>query len=424
MAFPDRFLWGAATAAHQVEGDNVSSDFWALEHAPNSPFAEPSGQACDHYRLFRQDIALLADLGLTSYRFSIEWARIEPEDGFVSRAALAHYREVLEACHEAGLTPVVTLHHFSSPHWLKQLGGWEYEGTPERFAAYTRTVMSELGDLIPYVCTINETNIGRIIRRMITNAGEGRRSVLEQAPVGLGTRPVAGEATSPDASEASAAAPDMGGVFLFSFSDKAFDTITQAHVAARRVIKEVSPHTQVGMTLALQDVQALPGGEKNAEEIWTELFEDFLPAIDGDDFLGVQNYSRIRVGPDGVVPTPEDAEVTQMGYEFYPRALGNVLRRAASAGIPMVVTENGVATDDDERRAVFIRQALEGVENCLADGVDVRGYLHWTALDNFEWMAGYRPKFGLIAVDRNTQRRTVKNSARLLGEIARRNALS
>lgn len=424
MAFPDRFLWGAATAAHQVEGDNVSSDFWALEHAPNSPFAEPSGQACDHYRLFRQDIALLADLGLTSYRFSIEWARIEPEDGFVSRAALAHYREVLEACHEAGLTPVVTLHHFSSPHWLKQLGGWEYEGTPERFAAYTRTVMSELGDLIPYVCTINETNIGRIIRRMIANAGEGRRSVLEQAPVGLDTRPVAGEATSPDASEASAAAPDMGGVFLFSFSDKAFDTITQAHVAARRVIKEVSPHTQVGMTLALQDVQALPGGEKNAEEIWTELFEDFLPAIDGDDFLGVQNYSRIRVGPDGVVPTPADAEVTQMGYEFYPRALGNVLRRAGSAGIPMVVTENGVATDDDERRAVFIRRALEGVENCLADGVDVRGYLHWTALDNFEWMAGYRPKFGLIAVDRNTQRRTVKDSARLLGEIARRNALS
>lgn len=137
----------------------------------------------------------------------------------------------------------------------------------------------------------------------------------------------------------------------------------------------------------------------------------------------MQNYSRIRVGPDGTAPVPDDAEVTQMGYEFYPQALGNVLRRATAAGLPLMVTENGIATDDDSRRVEFIRQALAGVERCLADGVDVRGYLHWTALDNFEWMAGYRPRFGLIAVDRATQRRTVKDSARFLGGIARRNAL-
>ncbi|MFF4465151.1 glycoside hydrolase family 1 protein [Streptomyces mirabilis] len=425
MAFPDRFLWGAATAAHQVEGDNISSDFWALEHATGSPFAEPSGAACDHYRLFRQDIAMLAELGLNSYRFTIEWARVEPEDGFVSRAALAHYREVLEACQAAGLTPIVTLHHFSSPHWLTRLGGWEHEGTPERFAAYCRTVMTELGDLIPYVCTINEANIGRVIRRIMASAGAvaDRRKAMEQAPVGLDGRPKGAEPAGQDAVHAGGQAPDMTGVFLFSFSDAAFDVITDAHVLARKAVREVSPQTRVGLTLALQDVQALPGGEKGAEEAWAELFEDFLPALDGDDFLGVQNYSRIRVGPDGTAPVPDDAEVTQMGYEFYPQALGNVLRRATAAGLPLMVTENGIATDDDSRRVEFIRQALAGVERCLADGVDVRGYLHWTALDNFEWMAGYRPRFGLIAVDRATQRRTVKDSARFLGGIARRNAL-
>ncbi|UGQ12802.1 family 1 glycosylhydrolase [Yinghuangia sp. ASG 101] len=414
MSFPDGFLWGSATAAHQIEGNNLASDFWALEHAANSRFAEPSGDACDHYRLFREDIALLADLGLNSFRFSIEWARVEPEDGFFSDAALAHYRDVLEACHASGVVPVVTLHHFTSPKWLMGLGGWEYERTPERFAAYCRTVMAELGDLIPYACTLNEANIGRVIRRIVANLGEGRRPRVEQAPVGLGE--------GPGASQPGGRAPE--GHFLSQFSDTAFDVITRAHTAARAVIREVSPHTEVGLTLALQDVQALPGGEKAAEEVWAELFEDFLPAIAGDDFLGVQNYSRIRVGPEGVAPVPEDAEVTQMGYEFYPQALGSVLRAAASAGLPLIVTENGLATDDDARRVAFVRSALEGLERSLADGVDVRGYLHWTLLDNFEWMHGFAPKFGLIAVDRATQRRTVKESARFLGAIARRNALA
>ncbi|GAA4968709.1 hypothetical protein GCM10023205_37380 [Yinghuangia aomiensis] len=152
--------------------------------------------------------------------------------------------------------------------------------------------------------------------------------------------------------------------------------------------------------------------------------EDFLPAMAGDDYLGVQNYTRTIVGPNGMQPHPEDAELTQMGYEFYPQALEGVLRRAAALGFPLVVTENGLATDDDTRRAEFVRTALEGVERCLADGIDVRGYYYWSALDNFEWMFGYRPTFGVIAVDRTTQRREAKASARYLGTVARRNALS
>ncbi|WP_436789968.1 glycoside hydrolase family 1 protein [Yinghuangia sp. YIM S10712] len=428
MAFPDGFLWGSATAAHQVEGNNIASDFWALEHVGGPMFAEPSGDACDHYRLYREDIALLRDLGFTSYRFSIEWARVEPEDGVFSRAAIAHYREVLEACHEHGITPMVTLHHFTSPRWLMKHGGWEYDGTPDRFAAYCRTVMAELGPLIPYVCTINEVNIASLTRRMIEDMTAAQRADAptggEQAPVGVSADAAeqARDWRTPAAAALGTTADNLN-LFLFTWSDNGAEIVRRAHIAARGAIKEVSPSTKVGITLALQDYQPGPGGEKAADERWAEAFDCFLPAMDGDDFVGVQNYSRVVVGPDHALPHPAGAELTQMGYEFYPQALENVLRRAASAGLPMFVTENGLATEDDTRRVEFVRLALEGVARCLADGIDVRGYYYWSALDNFEWMLGYRPKFGMIAVDRETQERTVKDSARLLGDIARRNTL-
>jgi beta-glucosidase len=417
MTFPEGFLWGAATAAHQVEGGNVNSDFWALEHEPGSMFAEPSGDACDHYRLFRQDIAQLAELGLDAYRFSVEWARVEPAPGCYSRSALAHYGEVLEACHDYGITPMVTLHHFSSPRWLTELGGWEDEDTPGRFAAYCGEVLGELGPLIPYACTINEANISAIIRRLI-DSGAGRR-LHRETVVGLADDPAAAM------TKATGSGRRPPGNFLFTFSETGRDIILRAHTLARDAIRKASPATKVGITLALQDVQAQPGGEDEAEPVWAGQFTDFLPALDGDDFLGVQNYSRVVIGPDGDVPAASlGTEVTQMGYEFYPRALENVLRRAASAGLPLFVTENGIATTDDSRRTEFIRLALAGVERALSDGIDVRGYFYWSALDNFEWMLGYRPNFGLIAVDRDTQRRTVKDSARFLGSVAQRNGLA
>ncbi|WP_427921393.1 glycoside hydrolase family 1 protein [Streptomyces sp. cg40] len=421
MTFPARFLWGTATAAHQVEGNNVASDFWVLENAPGSSFAEPSGDACDQYRLYRQDLALLKELGFTSYRFSIEWARVEPEDGRFSYAAIAHYRDVLEACHELGLVPHVTLHHFTSPRWLMRLGGWEWEGTPERFAAYCRLVMSELGPLIPYVCTINEANIAPLIRSLRPAKDETDTS---HAPVGIDDTmgDLFGGGFKTAAAELGTT-PEELHVFLFTDSEAGAAVVKQAHIAARRAVREASPDTQVGFTLAISDLQALPGGEETADRLWAEQVGDFLTVTDGDDFLGVQNYTRALVAADGIQPQPEGAELTQLGYEFCPEALEGALRRAAGAGLPLIVTENGVSTTDDSRRTEFMRRALEGVERCLADGIDVRGYYYWSALDNFEWMLGYRPQFGLVAVDRATQRREVKDSARYLGEIARRNAL-
>jgi beta-glucosidase len=184
LQFPSDFFWGAATAAHQVEGNNTHSDFWLMENMEGSLYKEPSGDAVDHYRLYREDIALLAKLGLNTYRFSIEWARIEPEEGQFNEAAINHYRDVLETCKKLNITPIVTLHHFSSPHWLIRDGGWESEGTPARFAKYCAHVMRELGTWIPYVCTINEVNIAIGIAKMIKQFVSGGTSA---AQVGMNT---------------------------------------------------------------------------------------------------------------------------------------------------------------------------------------------------------------------------------------------
>ena len=420
--FPEGFLWGAATAAHQVEGNNINSDLWVMEHIPGSSFKEPSGDACDHYRLFRSDIQMIKDLGLNAYRFSIEWARIEPEQGFFSKAALAHYREVLETCHELGITPMITLHHFSSPRWLMRLGGWEGGETPERFARYCQVVAQELGELMPYVCTINEANITVIIRQMIAAA---QRNVKAQAPIGVETQHTEDPraAFALNAAQAFNTTPEHVKPFLFAYSSDSQRIVMEAHERGRDAIKAANPNSQVGLTIAIYDVQALPGGEAQAEAMREEIFYSYLPACQGDDFLGVQNYSRKRVGPEGPLGNEEGVETTQMGYEFYPDALEAVLRMVSQHfKQPIMVTENGIATSDDSRRTEFIRRALSGVQRCLADGLDVRGYFHWTLLDNFEWTLGYRPTFGLVAVDRETQQRSIKESAYYLGRIACNNS--
>ena len=199
--------------------------------------------------------------------------------------------------------------------------------------------------------------------------------------------------------------------------------MTNAHIRAVEAIKAVRPETQVGITLALQDIQALPGGESLAERGRADLFESYLAALTNDDFLGVQNYSRMRFGPKGVLPPEPGVPLTQMGYEYYPEALEGALRQAAAAGKPMIVTENGLGSENDAERITFVRRALEGLLRGMEDGLDVRGYMYWSAMDNFEWMQGYGPKFGLISVDRTTQERHVKESGHYLGEIARHNVL-
>ncbi|MBT8226080.1 MAG: family 1 glycosylhydrolase [Dactylosporangium sp.] len=387
LRFPDGFLWGAATAAHQIEGGNVNSDYWQREYAEGSAVPEPSGDACDSFHRYPEDIALLAGAGLGTYRFSIEWSRIEPEPGVISQAAIDHYRRMVATCHRHGLTPMVTLHHFTVPRWMAARGGWRDPGAAELFARFTEAALPIVRDGVPWVCTINEPNIVACIA--------GAEDV--HAP------PVAHGLARPNRQVSA--------------------ELARAHRRSREVLSTVAS-VRSGWTVATQAIHAEPGCEGEASAYSYPLEEYFLEAARGDDFIGVQAYTRTFVGAGGALPPREGVETTLTGWEYFPEALGIGVRNAwaVTGGVPVIVTENGIATADDARRIDYTRAALTGLHRALADGVDVRGYLHWSALDNYEW-GSYRPTLGLIAVDRVTFARTVKPSARWLGDVARANAL-
>jgi beta-glucosidase len=409
--FPDGFLWGTATAAHQVEGNNTTSDFWLLEHTEGTGFQEPSGDACDQWHLYREDLALLAALGFGAYRFSIEWARIEPEEGHFSLAVLDHYRRVLAACHEHRLVPFVTFQHFTAPLWVTKDGGWTDDRTADRFARFCERATRHLGDLIGAACTINEPNTPILVSHTFGLEGGGLEA-FSDAGVALAAKRcgVARERFQP---------------FLFANAARTRDVMLLGHLKARDAIKAARRRDfPVGVTLAMQDDQAVPGGEARRDRMRTELYGAFLDAAREDDFVGVQTYTRKRWGADGGLANEDGVPTLVMGYEYWPDALEATVRYAAKeTGVPIHVTENGIGTDDDGQRIDYVRKALTGVAACIADGIDVRSYFYWSLLDNFEWLFGYKPRFGIVAVDRATQLRTPKPSAHFLSRIARTNTL-
>lgn len=402
------FLLGAATSAYQVEGNNVYSDFWLMEQAEHTSFKERSGDAVDHYNHYEEDIRLMKKAGMNAYRFSIEWARIEPEKGRYDDGAIAHYRKVLQCCHENGITPVVTMHHFSSPVWLIRENGWENEKVVGYFRDYCVYVTAQLGDIMEYVCTINEANmrlqVTSVMRTMLKNMGVNLQVGMNfELPeeYAVGEREIS---------------EIFGGVkkantFMAPCTPEGDLLIMEAHEAARDAMKAKCPHLKIGLTLSLHDIQPVTGGEQSAKEIWNEEFTHYLPYIQKDDFFGLQNYTRMLVNAEGELPVPDGKQCTQMGYEFYPEALEHVIRTVSKElELPIIVTENGVATLDDQERIEYLQTALYGVKRCIDDNVPVIGYLHWSLFDNFEWQLGYSKKFGLIEVDRSMQERKPKES--------------
>jgi beta-glucosidase len=399
-AFPAGFLWGAASAAHQVEGGNSNSDAWLLEGVPDGGFKEPSLDACDHYNRYAQDVALLASLGLNTYRFSIEWARIEPVKGRFSQVELDHYRNVLLACRKHGLKTVVTLHHFTSPVWFARDGGFEDKSAVALFTRYAETVVRHCGDLIDYLCTFNEANLSF--------------TQFLPPPV-VASIQAAGKRASGSAKFST---------FLFDDVAVSKPILRACHTSARVAIKAIRPGLPIGQTLAMSDIQDDPAAPGFGAAARSALYDVWLDLAKSDDFVGVQNYTRERFGPKGPIDPPADAIRSQLGQEVYAPSLAGAVRYAASvAKVPVLVTEHGVGHTDDAVRVRLIDESLPPLRKVMDEGVRVLGYIHWSAMDNFEWAFGYGPKFGLMAVDHATFARTVKPSGRRLGAIAKANGV-
>jgi beta-glucosidase len=398
---PPGFLWGTAISAYQSEGANTNTDIWLLENLKPTLYKDRSGDACDSYHRFAEDIALNARLGFNTYRFGIEWARIEPSEGQFSNAELDHYEQVLLACRAHGQKPVITFNHFSSPLWFSVRGGWERDDAPELFARYCRTVTERLGHLMHMATPFNEANIQRLLRIMLPGFHDAVRPMMEAAR----------KATGSDRFTS------------LTFADPAISEplLIDGHRKAYAAMKAACPQLLVGMSLTTQAIE--PVGEHSiAPKMEAELYGPWLDAArTHSDFTGVQPYSRFRFDDKGFVAPPKGAELTAAGYEFYPKAVSAVIRWAHREipGKPIYVTENGIGTDDDARRIAFVDLALAEVRRCLDEGIPVHSYLYWSLLDNFEWTSGYGKHFGLVAVDLKTFKRTPKPSAVWLGKRAR-----
>ena len=417
-----KFLAGASTSAHQTEGNNIYSDSWAMENFPHSIYKEVSGSAMDHYNRYREDLDLLKNAGLNAYRFSIEWARVEPEKGKINEREIQHYSDVIDACYEREITPIVTLHHFTSPVWVIRNGGWKNEAIISEFADYCREIVKRLGNKIPYIVTINEANMGLQLHKIAQQymaVQKTETASSDQPQIGLNLEEQQKTMMSYLEENRDFFGREDINCFLDSRTKEQEILVMRTHQAARAAIKEIYPEIKVGASFSLFDIQALPGGEQEADQLWNDDFEIYLPYVLDDDFIGVQNYTRKVIGTDGVVPQTDKSKLTDAGYEFYPEAIEHVVRRVASEWEKeILVTENGVSTEDDTKRVEFVKKAIDGIAACVRDGINVTAYCHWSLLDNFEWQLGYAQKFGLIAVDRDTMIRTVKPSLAVFGQAA------
>lgn len=407
-AFPEGFLWGASTAAHQVEGNNLNADLWPIENIPGTIFADRSGDAANSFELWPVDLDLVKGMGLNSYRFSLEWARIEPDKGHFSNAMLDHYKAMIEGCRARGLNPVVTFNHFTTPRWFAAQGGWHNPESPDLFARLCDRAARHLAEGMALATTLNEPNLAGVIGEILpAQLVAGDRATQEAVARQLGV-----SLYSP-------------GVALYVPDPKTYRAnMMEGHRRGVAAIKAVRSNLDVGVSLAIIDDQAI-GKNSMRDTIRERYYGEWLRlAAQTCDFIGVQNYERKVWNDKGALPPPVDARRNAGGAEVWPGSLAGVARYAWEATkLPVYVTEHGVNSDDDALRQWLIPQALAELKRAMDDGVPVRGYFHWSLIDNFEWGFGYHHRFGLHSFDRETFKRTAKPSSRVLADIARRNSL-
>jgi beta-glucosidase len=402
--FPPGFLWGCATSAYQVEGGNYDCDWWQFEQRGRIPNGDSARVACDQYRRFREDFALLRELHNNGHRLSIEWSRVEPAPGQVDLAAIDHYAEVLLALREAGIDPMVTLHHFTSPVWFTDNGGWAAPGAEAAWLPFVRTVAERLGELVSFWCTFNEPNI---------YAYQGW--VAGEFPPGR--------------------VDDRAGML------RVLHNIRRAHVACCTELRRLTPDVPIG--LAHEKWLIVPADPSSRHDrdaaSAAQLLMDRWPLETGrlervveapGDYIGLNHYSGNLVafepsGRGGFFRrlNPAGLPESDLGWVISPGWLRRCLEELRLLGKPIYITENGVAAADDQRRVTFLRDVLRELWEAIQSGIDVRGYFHWSSHDNFEWAKGYSPRFGLIAVDPETQTRSIKPSGHVYARIARSNCL-
>lgn len=399
--FPKDFYWGASTSAHQVEGGNENNwSVWERENArelavtASSKWSELtrrrfpemftesnyiSGQAAEHYDRYEMDFDLAKEGGHNAHRFSIDWARIEPQEGVFDVDAIEHYRDVVRSLRARGLEPFVTLWHWTHPVWLEDRGGVLADDFSQKFAHYAHTMIDALqeggGSDVKYVMTLNEP-MSVIKNSYMTGVWPGKRH----------------------------------GLFA---TLRAYKNLSAAHKKAYDVIKSKHSDVQVGFTEILASI--VPRNEKSfldrkiARVIRYFSNEKFIKMTGGKyDFLGVQYYFHISIGVGGI--EKNDYELTDLEWSVHAEGLYNVIREYGYYGVPLYVTENGLADRDDRLRSRFLYEHIGQVQRALGEGINVRGYFHWSLLDNFEWDKGYWPRFGLVGVDFGTQERTPRKS--------------
>lgn len=402
LEFPVGFLWGSATAAHQVEGNNYNSDWWQWEHSDRraeqlrkqnkKPEDYYSAEACDSYNRYEEDFDLLVELNQNAHRISVEWARIEPEQGRFDANEIGHYRKVLQALKRRGIKTFVTLHHFTNPVWFAELGGWEKNDNTSVFVKYASRVLAELGQWIDFVCIINEPNV---------YAGQSYVGGLW--------------------------VPQRRNIFLAKTVEL---NMLDAHKRTYLSLKRLFPNIQFGSAhhvykLDLQGVLKIFNGL--ADQFWYKRALDTQAKY--SDFIGINYYTRQRMGLTSKRPyiskLPAIFKETDFGWEIYPEGLYQLLLQFKKYSKPVYITENGLADSRDVMRKDFIIGHLEAIHRAIQEGVDVRGYLHWSLLDNFEWAEAYTKEFGLVHIDRrNNFKREVRPSARIYAEICKTNKIT
>lgn len=416
------FLWGAATSAHQVEGGNHHNDWWAWEEKGRVEGGARSGLATDHWRRFREDLQRAKDLGLNSYRFSLEWSRIEPTEGEFQKEALEQYASIIAECERLSLIPMVTLHHFTSPKWFAEDGGFVNSRSVERFERFVNKVVSVLGARVRWWCTINEP--------MVLLAGTYLGKIM---PPGI-------------------YAPEKVGI--------AFYHLLRAHVAAYETIHRLVESPQVGMAHNL--LYFLPDRQWHpVEQLLTRLLHQFynrawLDAVMGKkarwflpflvppppawrlpaprtDFIGINYYTKAYVHfrprggaheqhsevPVGLSFSRRKESASDLGWAVFPEGMKRLLEWVATYQKPILITENGIADRDDSLRENYLRSHLVVLAELIQKGVDIRGYFHWSLLDNFEWIKGFWPRFGLFEVNYENFERVLRPSARAYQSIIR-----